>query len=363
MNHHSATGVRAAAVAAAVAAVFAAAPAQAQYFKGKTLTMMINFGAGGPTDIEGRIFARFLPKHLAGEPTIVAANKPGAGGLIGVNYLGGGAVRPDGTTFGFFTVSPVPPIIDDPAVKVKFSAFAFIAGVSQVTVAYGRKDIPPGIAKPADMAKARDVFGAGYNPANDHDITMVQTLSMMGAKFRIVSGFRSANDGNKALMQKEVNFNTSSMPGYQSQVVPNIINTGIAIPLWYMPIAKIDGSYVKSDIMESQGVHAFSEVYKQAHGKLPSGKTWETFVLVNNIASSMRRSILLPKASPEEAIDALRKAFAELPDDPAFVKEYERVVQVKPELVSAADGQALVDSLDHIDPAVKAELKKVAGIK
>jgi tripartite-type tricarboxylate transporter receptor subunit TctC len=347
----------------AVLATAAAIPAHAQYYKGKTLTMLINFGAGGPTDIEGRIFARFLPKHLAGEPSIVVADKPGAGGLIGVNYLGGGAVRPDGTTFGFFTMSPVPPIIDDPALKVKYSDFAFIAGVSQVTVAYGRKDIPPGISRPADMAKARDVFGAGYNPANDHDITMMQTLSMMGARFKIVSGFRSANDGNKALMQKEVNFNTSSMPGYQSQVVPNIIKTGIAIPLWYMPIAKTDGTYVKSALMESQGVHAFSEVYREAFGKLPSGPTWETFVLVNNLASTLRRSILLPKASPKAAIDELRKAFVDLIADPAFVKEYERVVQVKPEMVSASDGQALVDSLSHIDPAVKADLKKVAGIK
>jgi tripartite-type tricarboxylate transporter receptor subunit TctC len=340
-----------------------AIPAQAQFYKGKTISMLINFGAGGPTDIEGRLFARFLPRHLKGNPTVLATNRPGAGGLIGLNYLGGGAVRPDGTTLGFFTVSPVPPIIDDPALKVKFSDFAFVAGVAQVTVAYGRKDIPPGIARPADMRRATNVYGAGYNPANDHDITMVETLTMMGAKFKIVSGFRSANDGNKALMQNEVNFNTSSMPGYQAQVVPNIINTGIAIPLWYMPIAKIDGSYTKSAIMESQGVHAFSEIYRQAYGKLPSGKTWETFVLVNNIASSMRRSVLVPKTSPKAAIDELRKAFAELPNDPAFVKEYERVVRVKPEMVSAADGQALVDSLSRIDPAVTTSLKKLAGTK
>jgi len=358
MNYRLYAGIVAAALAAA-----AATPAPAQYYKGKTLTMLINFGAGGPTDIEGRIFARYLPKHLAGEPTVIVANKPGAGGLIGVNYLGGGAVRPDGLTFGFFTMSPAPPIIDDPALKVKYSDFAFIAGISQVTVAYGRKDIPPGISKPADMAKATGVYGAGYNPANDHDITMVETLSLMGAKFKIVSGFRSANDGNKALMQKEVNFNTSSMPGYQSQVVPNIIKPGLAIPLWYMPVAKVDGSYVKSEIMESQGVHAFSEVYKEAFGKLPTGKTWETFVLVNNLASTLRRSILLPKPSPKEAIDELRKAFVELASDPKFVAEYERVVQVKPEMVSAEDGQALVDSLNHIDPAVKASLKEVAGIK
>jgi tripartite-type tricarboxylate transporter receptor subunit TctC len=74
-------------VVALAAAVFAD-PALAQFYKGKTVTMIINYPAGGPTDIEGRIVAQHLPAHIAGKPTIVIKNVGGAGGVIGtINSL------------------------------------------------------------------------------------------------------------------------------------------------------------------------------------------------------------------------------------------------------------------------------------
>ena len=64
--------------------------------------MIINYPAGGPTDIEGRIVAQHLPAHIPGNPTIVVKNVGGAGGLIGSNQLGEAA--PNGETIGFFTL-------------------------------------------------------------------------------------------------------------------------------------------------------------------------------------------------------------------------------------------------------------------
>ena len=60
----------------------------AQFYKGKTITMIVNYPAGGPTDIEGRIVAQHLPAHIPGKPTIVIKNVGGAGGVIGSNQLG-----------------------------------------------------------------------------------------------------------------------------------------------------------------------------------------------------------------------------------------------------------------------------------
>ena len=62
--------------------------AQAPFYKGKRLTVLINFAAGGPADIEGRIFAKYLVKHIDGAPSLVVQNMDGAGGLIGAQYLG-----------------------------------------------------------------------------------------------------------------------------------------------------------------------------------------------------------------------------------------------------------------------------------
>ena len=71
----------------ALALTVFAGTAHAQFYKGKTVTMIINYPAGGPTDIEGRIVAQHLPAHIAGKPTIVIKNVGGAGGVIGTNQL------------------------------------------------------------------------------------------------------------------------------------------------------------------------------------------------------------------------------------------------------------------------------------
>ena len=74
------------------------------YYGGKALTFVINFAAGGPTDIEGRVFAKHLGRHIPGQPAIVVQNMGGGGGITGVNYIGEVA-KPDGLTAGYFTGS------------------------------------------------------------------------------------------------------------------------------------------------------------------------------------------------------------------------------------------------------------------
>src|SRR5947209_20558060 len=76
--------------------------AQEPFYKGKRLTLLINFAAGGPTDIEGRIFAKYLGRHVDGQPNIIVQNMDGAGGLIGAQYLGEIAPK-DGTVLGYLT--------------------------------------------------------------------------------------------------------------------------------------------------------------------------------------------------------------------------------------------------------------------
>ena len=67
----------------AAAILLSAVPAQAEpvadFYRGKTLRMLIGYGPGGGYDIYGRLVAEFLPRHLPGNPTIIAQNMPGAG--------------------------------------------------------------------------------------------------------------------------------------------------------------------------------------------------------------------------------------------------------------------------------------------
>src|SRR5215470_1028724 len=68
-------------------------------FRGKTITIVASFEAGGPYDFYSRLIARHLGAHLPGAPAVVVQNMPGAGGLRGANYLYNVAAR-DGTALG-----------------------------------------------------------------------------------------------------------------------------------------------------------------------------------------------------------------------------------------------------------------------
>ena len=70
-----------------------AVAAERPFYQGKNVIFLINFAAGGPTDIEGRIVARHLAKHIAGNPAVIVQNMAGAGGVTGINFLGEAAKR------------------------------------------------------------------------------------------------------------------------------------------------------------------------------------------------------------------------------------------------------------------------------
>src|SRR5882672_7316476 len=90
----------------AAALVLPAMPACAQFYKGKTLTLLVNYAVGGNADTEARIYQHYLPRYLPGNPTVIVRNAPGAGGAAAINLLGLNiAAQPDGLTAGYFTTS------------------------------------------------------------------------------------------------------------------------------------------------------------------------------------------------------------------------------------------------------------------
>ena len=86
-----------------LAGLVASADAQSveNFYRGRTVTIVVGFGVGGGYDIHGRVLARHLGKHIPGNPTVVAQNMVGAGSLRAANFLYAAAPK-DGTTLGVF---------------------------------------------------------------------------------------------------------------------------------------------------------------------------------------------------------------------------------------------------------------------
>src|SRR5215468_903327 len=292
------------AVAVALAAAVFADTAYAQFYKGKTVTMIINYPAGGPTDIEGRIVAQHLPAHIAGKPTIVIKNVGGAGGVIGTNQLAEAA--PNGETMGFFTIDVVAQLLGNPALRVNYADFEILAGVEEPLVAYARKDTPPGLKE-------------------------VET----------------------AILQNEGQVANTSLPGWTGSVEPTMGH--LVIPLWQLAPRGKDGSYPRS--LALPDLPTFEEFYAAVKGgKRPSGFTYEVLRASSDPMVGMFRTALMPPKTPTDAVALMRSAFVELWKNPEFIRDYANVIKTKPIFVTGEEAQDIVAALAKVKPEIKAFL-------
>jgi hypothetical protein len=217
--------------------------------------------------------------------------------------------------------------------RVPFKTFEFLAYQPGVSIAFARTDIPPGVKVPADIAKAQGVIAGGLGPENSKDLMIRLGLDMLGVKYGYVTSYRGSPAARLALQQGEINLFSESPPSYRAQVVPTLVKTGIAIPIWYDPI--YDGeTFSSSRQIEGLTIPSFPELYRQVKSAEPSGKLWDIYRTVLIVHGAMQRLIVLPPGVPQTAVDALRTAIAELNDDKAYQDEAVRTIGFVPEWIS-----------------------------
>lgn len=336
---------------AAALAAASAAPATAQFYKGKTIAILINYPPGGPTDIEGRIVARHIANHIPGKPNVIAKNMPGGAGNIATNYLGQTARR-DPTQLAFFTWSPMDQLLGDPGLLVKYEDFVFVAGVAQPVVVYMRTDVAPGVKQPLDLFKTANFRVGALAPHGHGTLRTAFALDMLGIKYKQVAGYKGLKEVETAVLQNEVQLSNSSLPGFRASIEPNMVKTGTVIPLFHFDTQRTDGSFGRSPALPE--LMAFLELYRARYGKdaMPSGPRWETMVMLNNQMDQMFRVSLLPPGVPREAADELRAAFTAMWKDEAFLSDYEKSIKNRPALVSGAEGEKIMASIAQTRPQV-----------
>ena len=329
----------------------------AQQFAGQVVTVIVNYSAGGPADIDARIIAKHLPKYLPGVTSVIVRNVGGAGGRIGVNQLGEASAK-DRLMLGFFTWNPIDQIIQEETLHVRYNELKFIAGFQQPTVLYVRRDTPPGISKAADLPKAR-LFKAGALAPNSHStIRMRLALDLLGAKYITIPGYKGLYDVEVAVRQGDIQFSNTSLSSWSSSVKPNLVDSGIAVPVLQYDNMRADGSLGRSP--ELPDVPAFLEIYKEIWGKdaMPSGEKWQALQMLTRLMDSMYRTAFMPPIAPAAAVAEMRSAFEKLAKDPGYISDYEKVVRAKPRFVLGAEGERIIAELGNVQPAFVSFLRK-----
>ena len=189
-------------------AVLAALPlvgfAQSSPYAGKTVTIIVGYKAGGGYDATARLLARHLPKHIAGKPTVIVQNMPGANSMIAANHVYNVA-KPDGLTIGTFNRNlPVAQLTKVDGVKYDMTKFAWIgSAASECTILALRSDLPYKSVEDLKKAKQPLVIGATGPGANTYDFPLL-LKEFLGLNLKIVTGYQSSADIMLAIERKEV---------------------------------------------------------------------------------------------------------------------------------------------------------------
>jgi tripartite-type tricarboxylate transporter receptor subunit TctC len=333
------------------ALVATGAQAADPFYKGKRLSLLINFAPGGSTDIEGRLFARHIAKHIAGAPQVVVQNMDGAGGLNGAIYLGEVAAK-DGTALGYLGGTPWQYASEPERFRVDFKTYEFVSYLPGTTVYYARTDVRPGLKDAMDIAKAQGLVAGGNGPHNARDLLIRLTLDILGVPFRYVTGYRSGNAARLALQRNEIGFFAEPAPAYRGAVEAVLVKPGEAIPIYYDP--HYNGETLReSKQVEGLPILPFQEFYRKVKGAPPSGQLWEAYLSVLTLTSAMGRVVVLPPGAPAEATAALRDALGRLNHDKEFAEEAVKAIGFVPDYETGPD----VNRQARSALAVKAETR------
>lgn len=321
------------AIACAADPVRVSAQTVEQFYKGKTIDMVVVGAPGGGYDIYGRAVARHWGKHIPGNPTFTVRNMPGASGMAMLRHTAAVAPRNGlvvGTTFPLAILKPLMDKRDD----YLPTSFTFIGSANQETrLCLAMKNQP---VKTLDDALITEMVVGGNAPGGAPHDTPIMLNNILGTKFKLVAGYPGTQEIALAVNRGEVGgicgFGWTSLMSQQPQwVTDNKINILVQIAMEPYPALEKMGvpmiwKWVKTD--EQRRVLEFL-MAEQVYG----------------------RPFLAPPNIPADRVAALRESFMETMKDADFLAEAEKLgIEIDP--VSGEKFEALVKRVAAAPPDI-----------
>lgn len=279
----------------------AAAQTPAEFYKGKTLELNIGFSAGGGYDVYARLVARHLANHIAGKPSIVPRNRPGAGSRAAAEYMYNVAPK-DGSALATVDQSiAVQQAMGDPTIKFDAAKFLFIGNPAAENNTIATWFTSP--VKTIEDAK-RIEAPMGSTGSNTSSQYVLALNALVGTKFKIVSGYPGGNDINMAMERGEVAGRGSNSWGSWKATRPDWLKEkklNILVQIGLERSPDLPDVPLLMDLV--------SKPEDKAAMKLLSAPT------------AVGRPIFTTPGVPMDRVAALRLAFDQMIKDPAFVEE------------------------------------------
>ena len=321
----------------------ASAQTPAEFYKGKTVDLMVGYSAGGGYDVYARMIARYIGKHIPGNPTVIVKNLDGAGSLRLANALYNSLPK-DGTVFGTVARGAAfDPLLGNKAAQFDASKFSWVGSANDevsVCVAWNTS----GVTKIEDTFEKELVVG-GTGPSADTDQFPRIVNGVLGTKMKIVTGYPGGNDVSLAMERGEVQ-------GRCGWSWSSVIST-------------------RKDWYDTKKINVLVQMSLQKHPDLPNvplildlAKTPEQKQILTLVFArqALGRPYVAPPGVPADRLEALRKAFMDTMKDPEFRAEADKAqLEITP--ISGEAIQKIVVDAYKVDPAIAKKTEELLKVE
>ena len=317
-----------------------------QFYKGKTIRIMVGSTAGGFYDRWGRLFAKYMGKYIPGQPEIIVQNMPGGGSVIAANHVYN-VGKPD----GLMLVMPLNGVYIDQFVgrnEVKFDMrkFRFIGSpVTEAIVFYIRADAP--YKSIADVIKAKEPPKCGGSGTASSDFILSKVLEeTVGAKFNTVLGYAGGTEIDLAVEKNEVVCRAHSMSAHFGRE---------PFDTWHK--RGFDRHLIQTSRKKdprAADTPTLNELFDQY--KVPANSRRLAQVLL--AAGDFGRPMMVTPGTPADRVKILRDAYAKVLTDPAALDEAKKGrMDVDP--AKGEELETLVKEIFDSPPEVVERVKKI----
>lgn len=280
--------------------------AVADFYRGKTVRVIVGFAPGGSFDVSSRILAKALPKYLPGSPTTIVENKPGAGTMLAANLVSN--VEPkDGTVIASINeYLPLQQAIGAPGIEFDAARMQWLgAGNKTFNVCVARLD--SGVSTFQDTLAGKElVLGTTGRGSNVHDVPAVLS-AVFGAKFKLVPGYDGVVTIRRAVQANEVSGYCQTFDTLTTVMKPFMEGEGrILRVLIAMGSELPDHPYLK-DVPAAE--------------KLARSEEDRALLRAVNAPALITRPLMVAPEVPRDRVEALRQAVARAFADPEVQAE------------------------------------------
>ena len=284
----------------------AKADAVADFYKGKTVSVVVSSATGGGYDAMARAIARFIGRHMPGNPTFVVQNMPGAGGILAMNYLYNVAEK-DGTVVGLVqNNTPFEPLFGTKEARYDASRFNWLGTPSfEVAMALVWHTVP--VNSLDDLKRVQT--NMGVTGANSTPAFFARLLNAtLGTRIKLINGYPGQNDAFKAMESGELDGTPSVFYSALTSVRPRWLPDRLAKPIV---------QYGPERLKELGDVPFAPDLLTDADDKLLMQAAFAPLAL--------GEPEVMPPGVPADRVAAVRKALAETFADPEFLAESGRM--------------------------------------